>query len=216
MGKEFVRCLGSFRCNGVWVWPRRKDRIMKYISTCQHIPAALRQSSSKKQGDKAPAAMVEKRKAEVDEVEKETEQKGSKKHCSSVSIVERAKNPPSLVLDLACEAGRKEIKEVLDNDVVMLVCVAGLPPWIADLPQWKTLLNHATKGLYKLASKDVLRDNHIPATASWVRKKQMDYLKTQSNLTGTYDGSTTRRPQSIFSIHQRVSHFVPIYLFSGA
>lgn len=206
VGKEFVRCLGSFKCDGLWVWPRRKDRIMKHISTCQHIPASLRQSSSKKQGDKAPAAMLEKRKAEEDEVDKQTEQKVSKKHRSGVGVVEKGERSPSLVLDLARDAGRKELKEILDNDVVMLVCVAGLPPRIADLPQWRTLLNHATRGLYKPASKDVLRDNHIPATASWVRKKQMEYLKTQWNLTGTYDGSTTRRPQSIYTFHVTDSH----------
>ncbi|KAG8937698.1 hypothetical protein FRC00_002164 [Tulasnella sp. 408] len=175
VGKEFVRCLGSFKCNGLWVWPRHKDRIMKHISTCQHIPASLRQSSSKKQGDKAPAAMLEKRKAEEDEVDKQTDRKASKKHRSGVGVVEKGENSPSLVLDLTRDAGWKELKEILDNDVVMLICVAGLPPRIANLPQWRTLLNHATRGMYKPASKDVLHDNHFPVTASWVRTKQMEY-----------------------------------------
>ncbi|KAG8945457.1 hypothetical protein FRC00_010100, partial [Tulasnella sp. 408] len=204
VGKEFARCLGSFKCNGIWVWPRRRDRILKHLSTCQYIPANLRQSSSKKQGDKAPVAMLEKRKAEDDQIEKEVERAASKKRCGKVA--EKETSQASLVLDLARDAGRKEMKETLDNDVVMLICVAGLPPRIADLQQWKTLLNHATRGLYKPASKDVLRDNHIPATASWVRKKQLEYLKTQWNLTGTYDGSATRRPQSIYTFHVTDSH----------
>ncbi|KAG9041166.1 hypothetical protein FS837_012651 [Tulasnella sp. UAMH 9824] len=203
-GKEFVQCLGSFKCNGIWVWLRRKDRILKHLSTCQYIPATLQKSSSKKQGDKAPIAMLEKRKAEDDQIEKEVERSASKKRCGKVA--EKETSQPSLVLDLAHDTGRKEMKETLDNDVVMLICMAGLPPRIADLQQWKTLFNHATRGLYKPASKDILRDNHIPAMASWVCKKQIKYLKTQSNLTGTYDGSATRRPQSIYTFHVTDSH----------
>ncbi|KAG9022653.1 hypothetical protein FS837_006242, partial [Tulasnella sp. UAMH 9824] len=42
--------------------------------------------------------------------------------------------------------------------------------------------------------------------ALWVRKKQIEYLKTQSNLTGTYDGSATRCPQSIYTFHVTDSH----------
>ncbi|KIO32093.1 hypothetical protein M407DRAFT_67168 [Tulasnella calospora MUT 4182] len=57
----------------------------------------------------------------------------------------------------------------------------------------------------------VLRDNHIPATASWVRKKQMEYLKTQWNLTSTYDvsrfkGSRTMKRGSIYTFHVTDSH----------
>ncbi|KAG9022654.1 hypothetical protein FS837_006243 [Tulasnella sp. UAMH 9824] len=125
-GKEFARCLGSFKCNGIWVWPRRKDRILKHLSTCQYIPATLRKSSSKKQGDKAPVAMLEKRKAEDDQIEKEVERSASKKRRGKVA--EKETSQPSLVLDLARNTGRKEMKETLDNDVVMLICVAGLPP----------------------------------------------------------------------------------------
>lgn len=198
-GKELVRCLGSATCKSVWSWPRRKDRILKHLSSCAAVPSKYRQEAAQSQSDKAPLAKIEKRKAE-DSVE-ETTSASKVARIRPTGDVTLSKKSPGLVLDLARDYGRQELKATLDNDIVMLICAAGLPPYIANLPQWRTLLEHATRGAYKPASKDTLRDNHIPATASLVRKKQIAYLQTQENLTGTYDGGTTRRPQSIYTFH---------------
>jgi hypothetical protein len=49
-------------------------------------------------------------------------------------------------------------------------------------------------------SSTVLVDDHIPGEAAWVCKLTLDYLNTQFDLTVSYDGATTKKPQSVYTI----------------
>lgn len=47
----------------------------------------------------------------------------------------------------------------------------------------------------------LIADKHIPGEAARVRKLSIEFLKTRFNLTISYDGGTTKRPQSAYTVH---------------
>lgn len=81
-----------------------------------------------------------------------------------------------------------------------LICVRGLVPNVIDSPEWKELM-HKLNGQYKPSSSDMFRDNYIPKEASLVRRKQLDILKREENLTLTFDGTTIRKQESFYTAH---------------
>lgn len=100
---------------------------------------------------------------------------------------------------LALGTGRDIQQKQLDYDITKLVCVRGMVPAILDSKQWKTFMNDANPH-YKSPSSTTVRENFIPAEAARIRQAQIEYLKTQRNLTMTFDGGTTRRPQSVYTV----------------
>lgn len=97
-------------------------------------------------------------------------------------------------------AGRKAMANMLDLAVVKLVCVASLPPRIADLPEWKFILR-LNNPSYTPASRTTLMDVHIMSEQERVRELQVAYLKTQDHLAISFDGATTRAGESVFTVH---------------
>ena|SRR5882757_7774290 len=56
-------------------------------------------------------------------------------------------------------------------------------------------------GAYRPTSADVFAKKHIPREAVHICQKQIDILHTTDNLTLTFDGTTTRKPHSIYTAH---------------
>ena len=83
----------------------------------------------------------------------------------------------------------------------MLFCVSGLPLRILDTPQWKRLMETATKFKYKPTSSTMVSGTFIPAEAALVRSHQVAFLQLLVNLTITFDGGSTRKPSSVYTIH---------------
>ena len=53
---------------------------------------------------------------------------------------------------------------------------------------------------YNPMSCTTLVDDHIPGEAAWVCKLTLNYLKTQFDLTVSYDSATIKQPQSIYTV----------------
>jgi hypothetical protein len=60
-----------------------------------------------------------------------------------------------------------------------------------------TIANRA----YRPSSSTLIADKHIPAEAGHVRALSIHYLKMQINLTVSYGGSSTKCPQSVYTVH---------------
>jgi hypothetical protein len=67
---------------------------------------------------------------------------------------------------------------------------------------------------YTPASSSKLEEYHIPSEAALVRSKQLEHLCTCVNLSITFDGQTTRRPESVYTIHIITSNRL-VFLFDG-
>lgn len=199
-----VRCLGSAKCRKVFAYPRKKLRWLDHIASCPHLPEPLRKAVKADFAAGAPAARVEamekKRKAEEDSENEGNDARKRAKGGNDHVPKDGNDGGQGMVLDLARKSRRTELKAVLDSDVVQFVCASLIPPSVVDLPQWKKMWSDAVP-IYTPASSTTLRDSHIPQQAEFVRQKQMEFIKTQYNLTLTLDGGTTRYPQSVYTIH---------------
>lgn len=163
----------------------------------------MRQEANELKSDESPEAKVEK-------LENEARiQQGPVVVRSGNSIGERESKQPRIsqgkdsklptLAVLAGESGRKLLQAQVDLAVVNLVCAACLPPTLLDYPEWKkvqSLLNTR----YIPVSSTTLVDDQIPGQAAHVRKLTIAYLKTQFDLTVSYDGATTKKPQSVYTV----------------
>jgi hypothetical protein len=71
---------------------------------------------------------------------------------------------------------------------------------------------HLLNSTYHPMSADIFANKHIPREAVYVCGKQIENLRSIKNLTLTFDGNTTRKPQSIYTVHattpSRESYFL--------
>ncbi|KAI0327039.1 hypothetical protein GY45DRAFT_1257848 [Cubamyces sp. BRFM 1775] len=102
--------------------------------------------------------------------------------------------------EVVVAAGRAELRTKLYFRIMKLICVRGLVPTILDTDEWKEFLQDANPR-YQPTSTTTFVDKHIPSEAAQVRLLQIEVLKQLDNLTLTYDGGSTRKPQSMYTVH---------------
>jgi hypothetical protein len=92
------------------------------------------------------------------------------------------------------------LKDQLDFDVLKLICVGGIPPSKVDSKEWKEMWKHGNPD-YEPASSAVLTETQIPNEAARIKTLQLQHLRTCDDLTITFDGNTTKMPQSVYTVH---------------
>lgn len=100
--------------------------------------------------------------------------------------------------------GRRETSNALDLAILKLFCCARIPPAVVDLQEWKDLFQ-VTHPSYKPASRTRLMDEHIMSEQERVRQLQVAELRTQTNLTCSFDGGSTRGGDSFYTVHATTS-----------
>lgn len=101
---------------------------------------------------------------------------------------------------LTSKAGKERLQAKLDYHIMKLICVRGLVPNVIDSPEWKSFVTNANPK-YDPTSSSKFVEVHIPSEAAKVRVLQLEHLGKRYNLTLTYDGGTTRKPQSVYTVH---------------
>jgi len=193
------RCLGSKggkNCKKSWAYPRNRLRILKHACHCPHLPANLRAEANNLRSDESPGAILEKLETSAWErtvaSTQETNAHGTKRPRLDSSTMDNISNaqPPPLDI-LVGETGRKHLQAQLNLAIINLICAACLPPTLVDYAEWKKLFTIANTRYHPMSS-TTLVDDHIPGQAARVRKMTIEYLKTQFDLTVSYDGATTK------------------------
>jgi hypothetical protein len=92
------------------------------------------------------------------------------------------------------------LKDQLDFDVLKLICVGGIPPSKVDSKEWKEMWKHRNPD-YEPVSSAVLTETQIPNEAARIETLQLQHLRTCDDLTITFDGNTTKMPQSVYTVH---------------
>jgi hypothetical protein len=117
------------------------------------------------------------------------------------------------------EERRKRFNLEVNHALVQLICVCGVVPNILDSPQWEKFVTTLGGGQYKCTGSDEFRNKFIPQEAVYVCDLQLRLLKSEENLTLTFDGTTIRRPQSFYTAHattpSRESYFLDGHEGSG-
>jgi hypothetical protein len=192
-------------------------RITSHAATCEHIPRNLREKLDDGLAMQAPSAKILASDTSGSTMKKLTSSPGPSLAVGQVPVrgsAKRAADPtqPS-VFPLVKKARQTELANQLDADIVNFFCVGGIPPSKVDIPEWKQMWAHAVPS-YTPASSSKLEEYHIPSEAALVRSKQLEHLCTCVNLSITFDGQTTRRPESVYTIHIITSNRL-VFLFGG-
>lgn len=96
--------------------------------------------------------------------------------------------------------GRKARHAVLDLAIVKLICAAGLPTSLVGRPEWADVFSAADPS-YLPAKRDKLEYEQIVEEAEHVYLTQLDYLKTEENLTVSVDGGTSKGREAFWTLH---------------
>ncbi|KAJ7017102.1 ribonuclease H-like domain-containing protein [Mycena alexandri] len=166
------RCVGD-GCTKVFQ-PRTITRVLQHTKRCVKLTTQQRQFASKCSADTSPGARAE----------------------------ELSKGLPAAALEAPAHdtvgffgaAGTKQVRErnfaLLDLAIVKLFAAAGLPPRLADYPEYKdVLLRAAIAGPHYIpAGRTILMDNHIMSEQERVRGLQIEFLQTQTLHANTADG----------------------------
>jgi hypothetical protein len=72
-----------------------------------------------------------------------------------------------------------------------------LPPTLVDYAEWKKVSAIANAWYHPMSS-TTLVNNHIPAEAAQVFRLTIEYLKTQFDLTVSYDSATMKQPVCLY------------------
>lgn len=103
--------------------------------------------------------------------------------------------------------GTKQVRDhyaaLLDLAIVKLFCAAGLPPRLADYPEYKEVIRLAALAgrYYEPAGRTILMDNHIMSEQERVRGLQITFLQTQTRLTLSWDGGDVKSGEYFYTFH---------------
>jgi hypothetical protein len=187
------RCLGE-GCDYSLGHPQNLARSLKHSASCSKVDDELRQAACRLlSGDSSSTKLEIALKAS-----------GSQQPLPLPTVPgsadgQKMKKPTMFELDFVNE-GRKVLGLRMDLAIVKLICAGGLPPHIVDYKEWKDMLAIANKA-YHPSSSTTIADNHIPKEAAKVRDTVIDFLKSNFNLTVSFDGGGTKRQQSVYTIH---------------
>ncbi len=79
-------------------------------------------------------------------------------------------------------------------------CVCGIPTSVASHDAWQDIFRIGVRG-YKAADRNKLEDEQIISEAERIRQLQVDYLRTQENITVSCDGGTARNHDAYWTVH---------------
>lgn len=188
------RCVGN-NCTRSWALPRNKSRVLKHACHCHRLPSHLRAEANSLKSGESLGALVEQLECEI-----------ADERVSSKRIRIDGENNPSdstteTFMDIYVgETGRKRLQAMLDLAVVNFICATAIPPTVVDYAEWKKIFTIANIR-YHPKSSQIIVDDHIPGQAARARELSLKYLGTQVDLTISYDGATTKKPQSVYTIH---------------
>lgn len=195
------RCIGT-GCRYSWK-KRSSTRVLRHATECTKLDVLLQQEARNEAASKAPS-----RKLTVEEVI--TDQKGGK------SVIKKAVEVHNAVdlFEKFKDKGLKERHKAADLAIVQLFCAAGIPPYLANRPEWQSTLQLLCPS-YKPANRSKLEEQQIVEEAANVRNKAIAILQQQDNLTLSYDGGTTRGRDAFWTIHVSTENH-KVYLLEGS
>lgn len=206
--KMIVRCAGAeYGCSTTWAAPRWKTRVFGHAVVCGKLDkidltlrdcvcnAMAKESLGGRVGKSGSESVIPKAENPVNN------------HATMATSTLATSIPQSSMLlkqtsiyPLQRKARIAALKDQLDFDVLKLICVGGIAPSKVDLPEWKTMWKHGNPD-YEPASCAVLTKSQIPNEAARIEDLQLQHLRTCDNLTITFDGNTTKMPESVYTVH---------------
>lgn len=197
-------------CSFLHAGNAQEDRVLRHANECKHLSQELRDFASEKSASSSLGAQLETA-AAADSSTAQSPTPGTTSALlpSFTKPNQSTGNQPKLSLDFT-NTGREQLQLKIDFCIMKLICVCGLVPNLLDTDEWKEFMA-VTNPKYKWTPSDTFERKYIPQEAQRVRDKVKGILKKERNLTLTFDGNSTRKPQSVYTTHittkDRTSYF---------
>jgi hypothetical protein len=141
----------------------------------------------------------------LDSGAKRTDDKQSKDQEGKAQVVKKNEEdgrsvPTAEWFTEARTLGRVEHHKRLDFAILLLICAAGLPTHLVSRPEWRRVFTVADP-TYTPATREKLETEQIVSEAENVMAKQLQYLRTQENLTVSCNGGTTKGREAFWTVH---------------
>ncbi|QRV97083.1 hypothetical protein RhiJN_25102 [Ceratobasidium sp. AG-Ba] len=183
-GAQRYRC-SSKGCRQSWA-SRQPKRILGHaVQECNFIDQDTRELASQQSDELSLSKKV----AGLD----------AAKTGKAPSKSSRPHSQPS-VASLVTLEGRKAKQIRFDLAVVNFVAAAQLAPFKIDLPEFHWMIAEANSMLKPKVS-SYIGSCQIPMESAHLRRKSVLHLRECRNLTISFDGGSTNRPQSFTTIH---------------
>jgi hypothetical protein len=189
------------------------DRVLKHATSCKVLQlhdVDLWQDAIEASGQGALGAKLMVMTPTEESIELVSEPSSKKLKSQSTLDVDRLR-------DVGKKARDEQVQHYqarVDHVIMRLICVRGLVPNVTDSSEWKELMG-LLNDVYHPTSADTFADKHIPREAVFVRQQQIEKLRTINNLSLSFDGTGTRRQDSLYTVHattpSRESYFLDAY-----
>jgi hypothetical protein len=190
---------------------RNLKRTLKHARVCTKVPKELRLRAKELTAKNALSKKVLDNESEEDsEMEVEAtaiETEGKNQDVGEGKVVVKKQKmedgtsvPTAEWFEEAKKLGKAGRHKRLDFAIVLLICAAGLPPFIVSRPEWRNMLIAADPS-YTPMTREKLETEHIVNEAESVMERQLTYLKTQENLTISCDGGTSKGREAFWTTH---------------
>jgi hypothetical protein len=104
------------------------------------------------------------------------------------------------VAELFGSTGRRHLKARGDFALIKLFCAIGMAPSTVNAVEWRGFTDVLNPS-YQPPNRDELEDKLIPSEAEHIRQLQLEFLRTQTNLSITSDGGSNRARQTFYTFH---------------
>jgi hypothetical protein len=111
--------------------------------------------------------------------------------------------------------GKKARALKVNQAVLNLICGTGIPPTVVDGNEWKHFIETLDSSVHVYSGAS-FSETYIPAEALRVTEEAIKKLSKMKNLTISYDGGTTKRVESIYTIHVTTPDSRQSYLIEGS
>lgn len=206
-GSTRFRCKLS-GCLESWAAPRNGVRVLDHIaSSCPSATQDDKDAANKHLSSTALAAQVE------DMDERSERSTISSRKSGGINESEVVSGTPSVAAIVRRE-GVEQLNTRFNSAVLRFICAGNLPPSIVKLREWHDMISIANSVL-KTLSATTFSDSAIPKEAAYVLEKTYEHLRKGRNHTLTFDGATTRYPQSVYTVHVTTAKSREAYLVAG-
>ena len=121
-------------------------------------------------------------------------------NCKSKGSSKRTETNQQSVSMTVKQEGQKQKNVRFNHRVLRLLCAANAPPSIVNIAEWEEMITEANPILQTVCG-STFSSSYIPQEAANVLQQSIKTLQSEKHLTLTFDGGSTRRPQSVYTIH---------------
>lgn len=164
------------RCRGAgcgWSWaePRATVRVLRHARDCMGLEEDLRNEAKRRSGGLSLASKLQ-----------STPQDSTPDSTPTSPETQPHKNSRA------------------NHALLKWLCDRMIPPSAVDSPRWRDLVSVLDPST-STASGTTITDNFVTTEAAFVHQESVNQLSEGKHLTLSYDGGTTRKHESVYTVH---------------